>query len=218
VAAAIPLTLELVAVSLIISIPLAFLMARVNLNTKSVLSKVFRVYISFVRSTPVVIIIFLLYHLLPMVLSTIVKALGIKFNVYSISDMYYGYVVLSFVTIPTLSEVFRAGLLTVPKTQFEAASSIGMTTLQSYFHVIIPQAVITSLPVICTSVTSLVKTSSLVFIMTIREITGTAKIIAADSLRYIEVYIVIFVMYIILNLSIECIFRYFEHRCRKYAF
>lgn len=208
----IPVTLKLVLVSLLISIPLAFGMAIVNLKQKSIWSKIFRIYISFVRSLPVLVIIFLLYYSLPLLLAALIKKMGLSYNIYDLNPMIYGYLVFSFISIPTLSEVFRSGLLSVPVIQKEAAQSVGMTKKQTYLYVILPQAVEAVLPVLCTFVTNLIKMTSLAFCMSIREITGQARVAAADSIRYVECYVVIFVMYLILCMGTERIFRYFEQR------
>lgn len=215
-AGGIPETLELVLITLLISIPIAFYMAIVNLDPKRLLSKIFQVYISFVRSVPVIIIIFLIYHSVPLLLTAALKGLKIDFNVYDIDNMVYGCVVFAFVSIPSLSEVFRASLNSVPTNQMEAASSVGMTGFQAYIHIVIPQAVDAALPVLCTFVTNLIKMTSLAFCMSIKEITGEAKVAAAASIRYIECYIVIFIMYLIINIIVERIFKYFEKNRKTY--
>jgi L-cystine transport system permease protein len=206
----IPVTLKLTVVTLLVSTPFAFAMAIVNLNPRRALSRIFRVYISFVRSIPILVIIFLLYYILPLALSDAIRVLGLDFDVYSLDDIVYGYIVFSFATIPSLSEVFRSGLMTVPKSQFEAAACVGMTQFQSYTRVILPQAVNAALPVLCTLVTNLVKMTSLAFFMSIKEITGSARVAAADSIRYIECYVVIFIIYLILCVIIERVFKLFE--------
>ena len=124
--------------------------------------------------------------------------------------MVYGYVIFAFVTIPSLSEVFRAGLLAIPMTQVEAAKSIGMTGFQSAVHIILPQVIKKQLPVLCTFTTNLIKMTSLAFCMSIREITGEARVAAADSIRYIECYLVIFFMYLVICILVEQTFKFFE--------
>lgn len=211
-ASGIPETLLLVVVSLIISIPLAYLIALVNMKPKRVLSKVFQVYISFVRSLPLLLIIYLIYHAIPLLVSTIATKTGIAIDIYAMDDMVYGYIVFAFVSIPTLSEIFRAGLLAVPSTQAEAAKSIGMTGLQASVHIVIPQVIEKQMPVLCTFTTNLIKMTSLAFYMSIREITGEARVAAADSIRYVECYIAIFIMYLIICFTVERIFKVLERR------
>ncbi len=209
-AGGIPETFMLVVVSLLIAIPIAFLMALVNLKPERALSKVLQVYISFVRSLPLILIIYLFYHLIPLLIVGFGEAIGADIDIYGISDMVYGYVIFAFVTIPTLSEVFRAGLLAIPKTQVEAAKSIGMTGFQSAIYIILPQVIKKQLPVLCTFTTNLIKMTSLAFCMSIREITGEARVAAADSIRYIECYLVIFFMYLVICVLVEQVFKFFE--------
>ncbi len=211
-AGGIPETLKLVLIPLLISVPLAYLIALVNANGPSVLSRIFQVYISFVRSVPLILIIFLIYHMLPIWINAVVKRAGLNFDIYKMDNMVYGYIVFTFVSIPTLSEIFRAGLLGIPKVQIEAAKSVGMTGFQAGIHIIIPQVIARELPVLCTFVTNLIKMTSLAFCMSIMEITGEARVAAADSIRYIESYLVIFFMYLILCFLVERIFKLFERR------
>lgn len=213
-ASGIPETFQLVLVSLVISTPLAFFMAVVNLKPNRFLSKVFRIYISFVRSVPAIIIIFFIYHSLPLLIAWILKLMHSDFNIYDLDNMVYGYIVFTFMSIPQLSEVFRSGLLSISGSQMEAAGSIGMTPFQAYVHIIVPQVVDAQLPVLCTFVTNLIKMTSLAFGMSIREITGEARVAAADSIRYIECYLVIFIMYLILCLLVEQLFKYFERHSK----
>lgn len=209
-AAGIPETLTLVVVSLLIALPFAYLIAVVNTKKRSVLSVIFQVYISFVRSVPLILIIFLIYHAIPVWVNAFVKSTGIEYDIYKMNSMIYGYIVFTFVSIPTLSEIFRAGLIGIPKIQTEAAKSIGMTGFQAGVHIIIPQVIERELPVLCTFVTNLIKMTSLAFCMSIMEITGEARVAAADSIRYIECYLVIFFMYLILCFLVERIFKLAE--------
>jgi L-cystine transport system permease protein len=212
----IPVTINIVVVTLIISIPAAFFIAIINLQPKRLLSKIFRIYISFVRGTPLVILIFLLYNSAPGFIDSVFKIIGLKINVYKLNNIIYAYMVFSFTTTATLSEVFRAGLSTIPKGQLEAAHSMGLTTFQGYVHIIIPQSLTASMPVLCNSAIGLVKSTSLAFIMTVREVTGTARVAAANGLQYLEAYLDIFLIYIILCISIEQIFKAAERYNGRY--
>lgn len=211
-ASGIPETFLLVVVSLVFATPLAYGMALVNRKPQRVLSKIFRVYISFVRSLPLLLIIYLIYHAIPLWVSSFSAATGIEIDIYEMNDMVYGYIVFTFVSIPTLSEVFRAGLLAVPEAQVEAAKSIGMTGFQTNVHIVLPQVLEKQLPVLCTFTTNLIKMTSLAFYMSIREITGEARVAAADSIRYVECYLVIFFMYLVICLAVEQIFKFLERR------
>lgn len=216
VAAGIPVTFQLVIVTLVISVPFALLNAlTLHKGKNKVARAILGAYFSFVRSMPAIIIIFLVYTSIPLMLATLFKSLDIGINVYSVDNMIYGYVVFSFITIPWLSEVFRSGLTAVDASQYDAAKAIGMTSAQALVHVILPQALTASLPVLTTTVTNLIKMTSLAFAMTIYEITGLARIASADSIRYVECYLVIFVIYLIVCLLVEQAFKYAERRITR---
>ena len=110
-------------------------MAVLRLNDAKISSGAVRVYVSFVRGTPIILQILLLYSLLPSVLNTIVQTLGINFNVFdAIDPFFYAVVVFSLNTIALLSEVFRSALISISKGQLEAGLSIGLTRFQVYIH------------------------------------------------------------------------------------
>ncbi|MBE5825754.1 MAG: amino acid ABC transporter permease [Butyrivibrio sp.] len=209
-----PATFRLVFISIVISTPLALLVAIVNMRPERIASKILGIYISFVRSVPVIIIIYLFYHLLPLLLQNTLNSVGSQLNIYKLGDEFFGYIIFTIMSIPTLSEVFRSGLVSVDRLQMEASKSIGMTPFQAYIHVVLPQAVRNSLPVLCTFVTTQVKMSSLAFSMSIYDITGKAKMAASATFDFIECYLLIFIMYLIINISIEQIFKYWEKRLK----
>ena len=123
----IPVTLGITVVSLMISMPLALMMAIKKINSKGSLSFLINTYVSIVRSTPMVLQILLLYSLLPSFLNFFIKqVLKIDFNIFKIPAIYYAYAVFSLNTTAILSEVFRSALLTVDKGQLEAGVLIGI--------------------------------------------------------------------------------------------
>ena len=143
-------TLSLTVLSLLIAAPVAFYMAVLRIRGNSVGSGLTQAYISFVRGTPIVLQILLLYSLLPSFLNMLVKSMGSNFNVFdSIDPFWYAVVVFSLNTIALLAEVFRSALLSIPKGQLEAGVSIGLSEFQTYRKIIIPQAMVVALPAIC---------------------------------------------------------------------
>jgi L-cystine transport system permease protein len=214
VASGLPMTFKLVFFSLLFATPLALLVAIVNLNPKRLLSKILGIYISFVRSVPLIIIMYLFYYALPLQIQYVLRACNINWSVYKLGDNFFGYLIFILTSIPTLSEVFRSGLISVDKLQMEAAKSIGMTSAQAYVHIVLPQAVRNVLPVLCSFVTTLVKMTSLAFSMAIQDITGKAKTAASATFDYIECYLLIFLMYLIINIAIEQIFKYLERHMK----
>ena len=210
----IPVTLGITVVSLMISMPLALMMAIKKINSKGPLSFLINTYISIIRSTPMVLQILLLYSLLPSFLNFFIKqVLKIDFNIFKIPAIYYA--VFSLNTTAILSEVFRSALLTVDKGQLEAGLSIGLGKFLTYIRIIIPQALVVALPNICNVTVGLLKSSSLAFFMTVQDITAIAKLKAAYAYNYIEAYSIIFILYIILCTLVQLIFKYIEVQIHK---
>ena len=212
----IPVTLGITVVSLMISMPLALMMAIKKINSKGPLSFLINTYISIIRSTPMVLQILLLYSLLPSFLNFFIKqVLKIDFNIFKIPAIYYAYAVFSLNTTAILSEVFRSALLTVDKGQLEAGLSIGLGKFLTYIRIIIPQALVVALPNICNVTVGLLKSSSLAFFMTVQDITAIAKLKAAYAYNYIEAYSIIFILYIILCTMVQLVFKYIEVQIHK---
>lgn len=212
----IPVTLGITVVSLMISMPLALMMAIKKINSKGPLSFLINTYVSIVRSTPMVLQILLLYSLLPSFLNFFIKqVLKIDFNIFKIPAIYYAYAVFSLNTTAILSEVFRSALFTVDKGQLEAGLSIGLGKFLTYIRIIIPQALVVALPNICNVTVGLLKSSSLAFFMTVQDITAIAKLKAAYAYNYIEAYSIIFILYIILCTMVQLIFKYIEVQIHK---
>ena len=212
----IPVTLGITVVSLMISMPLALMMAIKKMNSKGPLSFLINTYVSIVRSTPMVLQILLLYSLLPSFLNFFIKqVLKIDFNIFKIPAIYYAYAVFSLNTTAILSEVFRSALLTVDKGQLEAGLSVGLSKFLTYIRIIIPQALVVALPNICNVTVGLLKSSSLAFFMTVQDITAIAKLKAAYAYNYIEAYSIIFILYIILCTIVQLIFKYIEVQIHK---
>ena len=212
---ALPITLEIVTIVLIFSLFLGFIIAIGRQNERKISAKFLSIYVSFIRGTPFMVQTYLFYIAIPTVIQKIIFEHKGTFNVNVIKGSWYAHVLLVFYFTAIISEMFRAGLLAIDKGQMEAALSIGLTKLQAYRRIILPQVTVYCLPVLCTYITGLVKMSSLAFTFGVLEITAVAKNSASRNLAYVEAYSVIAVLYIILNLSIEGLFKYIERRvCR----
>lgn len=213
---ALPTTLQLTIVTLCISIPLGFLLAYIRINHIPFLTKIAGVYVSFIRGTPIVVQILLMYSMIPSILDQLFSVMNLSVNVFDINPIVYAYIIFSFNTIAILSEVFRSALFTVNKGQLEAAQAIGLTTFQSYRRIIIPQALVSALPNLCTTTMNLVKMTSLAFLMTVKDITAVAKVEAGFGYNYIEAYIDVWLIYLLVCSIVEILFRLLENRLKSY--
>lgn len=98
----------------------------------------------------------------------------------------------------------------------EAAVSIGMTSWQAYRRIIIPQTLVSALPNLCSITVNLFKGTTLVFIMSIQDITAIAKTAAGRTYKYLEAYVVIFFVYLIFCFVIEKLFKIGENKLRVF--
>lgn len=213
----IPVTFQMVIVTLLISAPLGFLMAVSKLGDGRIGRRAAAAYVSFVRGTPVVLQILFLYSLLPTLLNYLIKEVcRLPYNIFTVNPILYAYVVFILNTTAVLSEVFRSALLTVNKGQMEAALSIGMNRYQAYVRIIIPQALTAALPNICNTTVNLLKSTSLAFMMTVKDVTAIAKIDASFGYNYLEAYLVIFFIYILLCSLVQGVFHLAERAVAAY--
>lgn len=214
----VPITLFVTAVALLVALPLGFLLALTRINQIPILNRFSQVYVSFVRGTPIIIQIFLVYASVPLILTAIVEKYDWHIQIYKINPIWYAFIVFSFSTTAILIEVFRSALSTVNKGQLEAAQAVGLTNFQAYRRIVIPQALVVALPNICTATVNLIKATSLGYAMSLQEITLKAKVAANVGYNYVEAYLDIFLVYIILCSVVEFAFKLYEKRLRKYKY
>lgn len=207
--AGVPVTLGIMLVSIILSFfPALFLALGRHYKVKGVTSFSI-IYLAFIRSTPQILLILFFYSLFPSLLNNLFKGTGI--NVFNIPPIAYAFVIFSLMTIGSLSEIIRSAILTVDKGQLEAAQAIGLTNSQVYIRIVFPQALRSALPNLCNLVINLVKGTSLVFVMTVKDITAIAKVEAAYGYQYFESYLVILLMYILICGLIQFLFNKLEN-------
>ena len=207
---AIPVTMEITIVSLLIAFIPALLIALCRIYHIKVLEQIGKIFVSFIRGTPMVLQILIVYSIMPSLLNSFVKRTGLNVNVFDLNPIIYAFVVFGINSTATLSEAFRSAFTAVPRGQIEAALCAGLTPFQTFRRIVFPQAAVSALPNLCSITVILIKNTSLAFMMTVREITGVAKIEAAYGYNYVESYIDIFVIYIFVCLTVELIFRKIE--------
>lgn len=212
----VPIALLITVVTLCIALPLGFLLALTRINEIPLLNQVSRVYVSFVRGTPVIVQIFIIYNSVPLVLANLFEKYNVQTSVYDVNPIWYAFIVFSLNTTAVLIEVFRSAISTVSKGQLEAAQSVGLTTYQAFRRIIIPQTLVVALPNICTTTVNLIKATSLGYALSLHEITLKAQVAANVGYNYVEAYIDIFIVYLIICSLVEYLFKWYEKRLTKY--
>nr|WP_254903630.1 amino acid ABC transporter permease [Clostridium tyrobutyricum] len=148
------------------------------------------IYISFVRGTPIIVQIFIIYYALAM----------IHLDIPSFQS---GVIALSLNSGGFIAEVVRGGLSAIPKGQYEAATALRMDKFQTLTRIIFPQVIRIILPQLLSEFISVIKISPLLSIIAVVELTRSAQKIVNTTYISIPFYITIAIMYFILNSIVE---------------
>ena len=184
-----PVTLMVTVGAMVFGLIIGLATALVKLYRVPVLRWIAAVYVSFTRGTPLLVQIYLTYYGIPKLMAFLGERFSWTVNVGDIPTIVYVYVAFSLNVGAYLSESVRSAIESVDKGQYEAAYSVGMGRLQTMFRIILPQAFAVALPNFGNTFISLMKDTSLAFVIAFVEIMGQAKIVGARSLRFFEVYI-----------------------------
>ncbi|ANF45561.1 amino acid ABC transporter permease [Priestia megaterium] len=206
-----PLTLFMLGLSLLFSLLLGFVIALIRIQKKPVLSKMATIYLSFMRCTPLLVQLFLVYFGLPQLL------LLVHIDINSWSRITFLVIAFSLHTAAPLSEVIRSAYLSIDKGQFEAAYSIGMNYFQSLRRIILPQAFVAALPNLGNATISLLKDTALAFSIGIIDIMGQVRLILGNNygIGMFEIYVTISLVYWSMCIVIEIIVSYLEKHLKK---
>ncbi|MEN8549960.1 amino acid ABC transporter permease [Acinetobacter soli] len=200
-----PVTLFLAILSMVIACIFGLALALIRQTQVKIISSIIAVYISLFRSLPSLVLLFLIYFGLPQLVPSLsgINALTAATIGFSLKNSAY------------MAEIFRASLKAVDTSQMEAGLSIGMTKTQVYTRIILPQAFLNALPATGNTFISLIKDTSVAFSLGVTEIFAQAKMIAADSFRYFETFLVVGLVYWILVLSYSYLQNYLEHKLSR---
>lgn len=212
----IPITLQLTAIAFFISVPFGVLFGYINFKKIKVLSQIVKAYISLIRGTPIILQIYIIYNLGPYLMASYLEKINSSINIYDIDTIYYAYFAMSLSATVGLAEAVRSGLSSVNKGQREAGLSVGLSGWQVFIQVVLPQALVTAMPVVGNIIIDLIKSTSLAYMMAVTEITGSAKILGASVFRYFEAYLCDFILYIVIIVTVEQLLRLIEKRLSRY--
>lgn len=207
-----PVTLELTVIALLIGYGIGLLLAMVKIKQIPVLKQIAAIYVSVIRGTPVIVQLYLTYFGIPIALKYFNYYNGTNYNVNGIPPILFAIVALGLNQSAFDSEIIRAAILSVDKGQVEAAKSLGMSGGQILRRVLLPQALTVALPSLGNSLISLIKGTSLAFTCSVVEMTAQGKILAGRNYRYFEVYCSLAIIYWVVTIVIEKIFKYLEKK------
>jgi cystine transport system permease protein len=183
---------------------LALIVALMRLSRNRVLSTIARIYISVIRGTPLLVQLFVIFYGLPSV--------GV-----TISPWPSAIIAFSLNVGGYAAEVIRAAILSVPKGQWEAGHTIGMSRRQSLVRIILPQAARVSVPPLSNTFISLVKDTSLASLILVTELFRQAQQVAAFSQEFMLLYLEAAVIYWIICLVLASGQSVLEKRLDRYV-
>jgi L-cystine transport system permease protein len=211
-----PVTLRISVIPTLVGILLGLAVALIRIYKVPVLRQLAVVYVSFIRGTPLLVQLFLVYYGLPWLILRTAMALGLvlTFDINHIIPEYFVLFAFSINMGAYLSETLRSAIESVDKGQFEAAQSIGLSSPYIMLKIILPQAAVTALPNLSNALISMVKDSSLAFMVTVVDIMGAARIMGSRNLRYLELYISVSLVYWLVCIVLEQVFNLAEKRLK----
>jgi polar amino acid transport system permease protein len=166
------------------------------------------VYVELIRGSPLMVQILIWYFVLGTLINDLLSAYGIG----QIPAQWYGVASLACFAGAYVSEIVRAGIQSIHRGQTEAARSLGMTYAQSMRYIILPQALRRILPPLAGQFISLIKDSSLLGIIAIRELTKAAREAVTATLQPFEVYILLGLLYLVLTFTLSMYVQHLERR------
>ncbi|MEI2276802.1 amino acid ABC transporter permease [Paenarthrobacter ilicis] len=196
----IPLTLA----SFAFGLALALVVALLRLSPNIFLSGIGRFYVSVIRGTPLLVQLFVIFYGLP--------SIGVKLDPWPSAIIAFSLNVGGYA-----AEIIRAAILSVPKGQWEAGHTIGMSRPQTLLRIILPQAARVSVPPLSNTFISLVKDTSLASLILVTELFRNAQQIAAFSQEFMALYLQAALVYWVICLVLSTAQSAVERRLDRYV-
>ena len=196
-------TLTIFFLTLIFSIPLGMIVALLRMSKRRIISAPISLYILVMRGTPLMLQLFAVYFAIPMFLGVNLDRMSATVLAFALNYAAY------------FAEIFRGGMMSIPVGQHEACHVLGLTKLQAFFHVVLPQVTKRVLLPVSNEVITLVKDTSLANIIAVSELFRAAKNEASRTAS-IEPLFVAGLFYLLMNGVVTLVFSYLTKRFDYY--
>lgn len=178
-------TIKIFIITLILSIPLGALIALGRISKIKLINSLTGIYVLVLRGTPLLLQILFIFFGLPLIKISIPRFPAAILAMVLNYGAYFG-------------EIFRAGILSIDKGQFEGAEVLGLTKKDTFFRIIMPQALKRIFPPVANEIVTLVKDTALIYVVGLDELLKIAKI-ASNRLSSIMPFVVVAIVYLIFN-------------------
>ena len=193
-------TIKITAISVLLGILIGLFIGIARISTNRVIHLVAAVYVDFLRGTPLLVQIFLVYFALPVVTGQRIDPFLAAIAACSINSSAY------------VAEIFRAGIQSIDAGQMEAGRSLGMTWTQTMRYIIVPQAARRVIPPLGNEFIALLKDSSLVSVIGFEELTRRGQLIIARTYASLEIWLCVAIIYLAMTVSISRLVAWLERR------
>lgn len=198
-------TIVMSVTAIVISVALGLLVALPGLSGKRRWRAINRTYVEIVRAVPILVLILWVYYGLP-------TLSGITLSVF-----WAGVLALALSDSAFEAEIFRAGIQSIDKGQYEAAQSVSLSYSDTMRYVILPQAIRRILPALGNQLVYMLKMSSLVSVIGMQELTRKANELVVSEYRPLEIYTILVLEYLVLILIVSAGVRWLERRLNASA-
>ena len=193
-------TIEIAVISLILAVIFGIILGIFSISTSKILKGISTVYIYIVRGTPLMVQALFLFF-------GVGQALNVRFD-----PVVAGILTLTVNATAYMAEIFRGGIQAVDHGQMEAARSLGLSYSKAMRKVILPQAVKIMIPSILNQFIVTLKDTSILTVISIRELTSAGQIIIARNFKSLEMYAIVACMYFIIITLLTLASRYIERK------
>lgn len=193
-------TVQITALSVLIGIIIGLFVGIARISTYRVVHLIAAVYVDFLRGTPLLVQIFLVYFALPVVTGQRIDPFVAAIAACSINSSAY------------VAEIFRAGIQSIDAGQMEAGRSLGMSWIQTMRYIIVPQAARRVIPPLGNEFIALLKDSSLVSVIGFEELTRRGQLIIARTYASLEIWLCVAIIYLAMTVSISRLVAWLERR------
>ncbi len=205
------ITVKLTLLGFLLAICIGLPIATIRLYGPAPLRWLATVYVEFFRGIPVLLLLFFLYYSLP----EVGGLLGLPANLLKLDAFLVGVVGFGLNYGAFESEIYRAGIGSIPVGQWEAAASLGMSPLWIFFRIILPQAIKVILPPMTNDLVALFKDTSVVSVIAVSELMKQYQTMANDHLQYVEIGLMTIFLYLLMSVPLARLSRYLERRWGK---
>jgi len=205
------MTVKLTMLGFLLAICIGLPIATARLYGPAPLRWLATVYVEFFRGIPVLLLLFFLYYSLP----EVGAMLGLPSNLLKLDAFIVGVVGFGLNYGAYESEIYRAGIASIPIGQWEAAASLGMAPLRIFFRIILPQAIKVILPPMTNDLVALFKDTSVVSVIAVSELMKQYQTMANDHLQYVEIGTMTILLYLCMSVPLAQLSRYLERRWGK---